>query len=286
MGEAGRRGPGIPGAYGLRLKGVGMSDLVIQDPPPWPLATIRQRRQERAARPAVVTPQRVDVPLIDGGSLVVTRDTMTATFSVLAPLTDDDLLHPYLAAAAAWFSHWLGRETFHAGAFVVDGTAYAVAGPKEAGKSSLLAWLSGQGVDVLADDLLVIEGDVVFTGPRCIDLRHGTVASLVDALPASRVRSGTRHRVVLPQTRAEWSFGGWILLEWGPETVMRPVAARDRLARLAPHRVLRVPPTSAGGLLRLATRPMWQLTRERGWDAMDRIIDLVSATVAGRREPE
>lgn len=270
----------LPGAYGLRLDGLASSSAP-SSPPDWPLATIRQRPRTDDGGTPRVTPDSVEVPLIEDGWLSVDRRDMTATYWVRSPLSDEDILHPYLAAAAAWFSHWLGRETFHGGAVVVDGRAYALVGEKEAGKSSLLAWFSQRGVEVVTDDLLVLEGELLFTGPRCIDLRSESVLAQDETERFAIVRGGTRNRVALPQTSDSWPFGGWILLDWGAETSMRNVAPRDRLSRLAPHRVLRVPPSSPGHLLQLATLPMWELTRVKEWGAMDGVADLVSSTVAG-----
>lgn len=271
----------LPGAYGLRLDGLAGSESALASPLDWPLATVRQRPRTDDRDTPRVTADSVEVPLIEDGWLSVDRSGMTATYSVRSPLSDEDLLHPYLAAAAAWFSHWLGRETFHGGAVVVGGHAYALVGEKEAGKSSLLAWFSQRGVEVVTDDLLVLEGELLFTGPRCIDLRSESVLGRDEIERFATVRGGTRHRVALPQTSHSWPFGGWILLDWGTETSMRKVAPRDRLARLAAHRVLRVPPSSPGYLLRLATLPMWELTRVKEWGTMDGVADLVSSTVAG-----
>lgn len=271
---------GDAGAYGLHLRGISPSNLTIEPSPDWPAVDVRQQPLATDGASVLVTPDTADIALIEGGWLHMARDDMTATFSVRAPLSEDDLLHPYLAAAAAWFAHWLGRDTFHGGAVAFGGRAFGIVGDKEAGKSTLLAWFAARGTDVLADDLLMLHEQVLFTGPRCIDLRAETVAVLAST-EGTAVRGGSRHRLVLPQTRGAWPFAGWILLGWGPETAMNPVAARDRLPRLAPHRVLRVPPTSPGHLLRLAALPMWELTRPKSWDAMDEVLELVSTTLAG-----
>ncbi|HEV2756075.1 MAG TPA: hypothetical protein VG318_09905 [Actinomycetota bacterium] len=220
------------------------------------------------------------VPLVTGGRLDLDRDDMSATFSVPEPLSDADLLHPYLAPAAAWFSHWLGRHSFHAGCVVFGGRAYAVAGDKEAGKSSLLAWLSIHGHTVVADDLVVLDGERILTGPRAIDLRAPTVEALALA-SAVDVRGGTRHRIALSQTEAEWPFGGWIFLSWGPRIEIRSIPPRDRLATLLASRVAQVVPHNPADLVALAARPAWTLARPRGWDVMDRLSELVSSTVAG-----
>ena len=54
-------------------------------------------------------------------------------------------------------------------ALAVGGRALGVVGTREAGKSSTLAWLAVAGTEVLCDDLLVIDGQSTFKGPRTID---------------------------------------------------------------------------------------------------------------------
>ena len=102
-------------------------------------------------------------------------------FEVPHPVRPDELVHPYLAPAAAVIGRWLGRESVHAGAIAVDGRALGVVGARGAGKSSTLAWWALDGGEVLCDDLLVLDGRATFVGPRSIDLRE-------DAADAARGR--------------------------------------------------------------------------------------------------
>src|SRR4029453_9610267 len=101
-----------------------------------------------------------------------------ATFTTRRPLGDDELVHPYLGLAAAVYSRWLGRESFHAGAFQARGCPWIVAGEKAAGKSTLLASLALRGRHVLADDVVVLDGVEALAGPRSIDLRADSAAAL------------------------------------------------------------------------------------------------------------
>ena len=112
-----------------------------------------------------------------------------------APQTPDELVHPYLGAAASVFSRWAGREVFHAGAFICGGLAWAVVGGREAGKSSLLAALAARQLPVLADDLVITDGQDAFCGPRTIDLRRPIPGSSEPVTPA---RGASRWRVSLP----------------------------------------------------------------------------------------
>ena len=147
--------------YGLHLTGVGGPGLMPVPDSDQPRVTIRQARQ--APEPAFVGNDRAVLDLPSGRQLVVHRDAGTAIFTG-PPLSDDELVHPYLGAAASIFSRWAGREVFHAGAFVCGGLAWAVLGNREAGKSSLLATLADRRWPVLADDLVVTDGHQVFCG--------------------------------------------------------------------------------------------------------------------------
>ena len=128
--------------YGLHLTGVAGTGLL---PAPAadaarPRVVIRHARQD--PEPECMGTARAVLGLPAGRQLLLSRGEGTATFT--GPrLSDDELVHPYLGAAASVFSRWGGREVFHAGAFVFGGLAWAVVGGREAGKSSLLAALAG-----------------------------------------------------------------------------------------------------------------------------------------------
>lgn len=279
-------------AYGLRIDGIPSSGLALAGVPNgWPTVRVRQSHEENAPAGYQVTAGSVSIPLITGGRLEVDREDMLAHFRVPAPLPLDELLHPYFAPAAAWFSHWLGRHCFHAGAVVVSDKAYAVIGDKEAGKSSLLAWLAGAGATILADDLVVVaspaggrptEDSRVLTGPRSIDLRLPTVEMLRQTAAGTLVRGDTRHRLALPQTTHEWPLGGWIFLRWREALSVDAVPPRDRVRRLSEHRVFRLPPLNPADLVAFAALPTWELARPRGWELMDDVVALLSATLGGR----
>ena len=132
-------------------------------------------------------------------------------------MSDQALVHPYLAPAAAVIARWLGREPFHAGAFALDGGAWGVLGEREAGKSSLLAWLSLQGRSVVCDDMLVVAGDTVFAGPRSVDLRRETAVRLGAGEELGMIGARERWRVGLPPIEPEVPLAGWVFLEWGDE---------------------------------------------------------------------
>lgn len=213
--------------------------------------------------------------LADGRVLALDRARATAVF--YGPgLTPDLLAHPYLAPVATAFGRWAGREAFHAGAFLAAGRAWAVLGPRTAGKSTLLAALAGRGVPVLSDDVLVTDGSVVFSGPRCVDLRE---VPPVPGLELSPARLGTRHRLHLPARPEQVPFGGWVFLAWDDELGVDRVPAPRLLADLAARRAWRHLDSSAELLLDLAAAPAWTLRRPQRWDGLGASLDLMLDTV-------
>lgn len=273
-------GPAGAAAYGLRIHGIRDSGLGLAHVPrSWPVVDVLQTREPHRPVDYEVDGGHVTVPLVTGGRLELERDAMTARFRVPELVPDDDLLHPYFAPAAGWFSHWLGRHCFHAGAVVLGRKAWAILGDKEAGKSSLVAWLASSGVSVVADDLVVVDGGNVLTGPRSIDLRAPTVAALPSAKNAAVVRGATRHRLVLPQTAHEWPLGGWIFVDWGEDVGMATIPPRARLARLSDYRVFRLAPADPATLLGLAALPTWELSRPKRWDVMDEVVEVLTRAV-------
>ena len=97
------RARGEVGAYGLRLENVERArPLLVPAPSTWP-------RQ-------------------NGGEIVLDRGREKATFVVPRRLRTAELVHPLLAPVAAVMAYWLGRESFHASAFVADGRVWALIG--------------------------------------------------------------------------------------------------------------------------------------------------------------
>ncbi|WP_341718068.1 hypothetical protein QQG74_30510 [Micromonospora sp. FIMYZ51] len=266
-------------AYGLRVCGLDhVVELASAGPPDGrPAVTIRS--DPGGPPPQQVGPdeRRCARMLADGRWMSVDRHRATATLHGPAP-APDLLAHPYLAAVATVVNRWSGRETFHSGAFVRGGRAWAVLGPRTAGKSSLLALLAADGVPVLADDVLVTDGRYAFAGPRCLDLREPVPGA---ALPMTPARYATRLRVTLPAVPDRLPLGGWFFLRWGDVPAADPVAATDLLGRLAALRTWPALPSDPAALLALAALPAWDLARPPGWAAYDetrRQLDLALAT--------
>ncbi|MEH1165884.1 hypothetical protein V6V47_10920 [Micromonospora sp. CPCC 205539] len=285
--------------YGLLVHGL---DEVADLPPAddaaagWP--TVRVRQVDAPPPPPVpLDGRRGTRVLADGRTLAVDRLRGTATFYG-PPLTPDVLAHPYLAPVATTVNRWAGRETFHSGAFVLADRAWALLGPRTAGKSSLLAALAARGVPVLTDDILVVDGSTdgggagtvdsaatldgpaAFAGPRCVDLRQPVPGM---ALSTRAVRAGDRLRVGLPPIPARVPLGGWIFLRWGSALTLTRLPGTTLLARLVGQRSFGQLPSDPTALLSIAALPAWELTRPRDWAALDDTHRLLVDTIAASR---
>ena len=267
------------GAYGLRLAGL-ESALLAPAPPDWPAATVVKR-----VGPVPETPMRVDA---DGGqlgiagvtSLRASRVERTVEIVTHRAVTDDELVHPGLSAAAALFALWDGRLALHAGAFVHAGRAWGILGEKERGKSSLLASLALRGHPVVSDDLHVVAPDGgVAMGPRAVDLRPEAAERLASTGRLSAARLSTRSRLALDTIDPETPLGGWVLLEWGDDVAVEPIPAARRFAavvdsfgwqRLAYDRM---------AVLAAVARPAWVLRRPRAWEREAEAIERLLAAV-------
>jgi len=275
--------PGAHEMYGLHLTGVtgaaGLLPALAADAAR-PRVAVRHARQD--PEPECLSSARAALGLPRGRQLLLSRGEGTATFT--GPrLSDDELVHPYLGAAASVFSRWGGREVFHAGAFVFGGLAWAVVGGREAGKSSLLAALAARGLPVLADDLVVTDGRQAFCGPRTIDLRQRAPGATA---PATRVRDASRWRLALPPLPGAVPMGGWIYLCWRAEVGMDAVPASRSLARLAARRTWPALPSDPQVLLSLAACPAWDLGRPADWTRMDHSVDLMLLTLQAASRPQ
>lgn len=243
--------------------------MLLDAQPGWPRLHIVTRLGDPPAAAETVTADRAEVILKTGGRLVVDRQDGVACFTVPRSLSDDELVHPFLAPAAAVSAHWHGRLSVHAGAFLHDGGAWGLVGGREAGKSSTLAWLALHHYDVVADDLLVLTASTAYAGPRSIDLRQGTAQQLGLGAALGVVGARERWRVTLPQIAGEIPFRGWIFLSWNAtQPDVRRLTGSECLAGLMDNLGLRVPLTDPAQLLQLAALPAWSLARPRDWDRL------------------
>ena len=262
----------VPGAYGLNIVGLAGAQEWMQAlphcSPPLRIETTHEatRNSERSSLDGTAA----DLRLVDGGRLRMRRGDERAVFSFPELPPDEDLLHPYLAPAAALAHLWAGREALHGGAFATSAGAVALLAEKGGGKSTTLAWLAVKHrLPVLSDDLVVLRDGAVLSGPRCLDLRRTRTLDGLDLDTARVVRSSERLRLSLPPTPSETPLIGSIVLRWGPRTRLETPTAADRLRELLPHRMYG---DRLGGdppaLLQVAALPMLIVTRPRGEEGL------------------
>ncbi len=202
-----------------------------------------------------------DLPLLGGGRLCLTKGRNVADYYLSSRPSDEDLLHPYVAPAAALFWQWSGREAIHGGAFEAGSGAVLLLGDKEDGKSTTLGWLARQGgISVLTDDLAVMDGNRVLAGPRSIDLR---ITAGDPGLAPHLVRHGDRDRVRLPSSPASQPLIGVAVLAWGSAIALDPIPFADRVPLLAQQRTFPGLAPSAVALLEVASAPMIRASRPR-----------------------
>lgn len=266
------------GAYGLRLEGVdGAEELLCQADPAWPRLLIETHRGGSDDDPDEVGPDHASLRLRTGGRVLLDRVAGRALIRTPRELRSFEIVHPYLAPAAAVMAYWFGRESFHGGAVAVDDFAWGILGDREAGKSTLLAELAVRGAPVLSDDQLVADEERCFAGPRSVDLREAAGLRLGTAEELGLVGARERWRLALGPVPPELPLAGWFYLDWGDSVDVTPLSGAARVERLARHRGLNVPPRDPQLLLALAALPSFVLTRPKDWGALgegaDRLLD-------------
>jgi hypothetical protein len=269
----------ITGAYGLRIEGLEHESLRVEAPVEWPRISVTQRVGERSGAETELGDRHTVFQLLDT-ELRIDRERREALFITSRPFSIEELVHPYLAPVGNVFARWDARETLHAGAFVADGGAWALLGDKSAGKSTTLAWLAAHGVEIVADDIVVLDRGAALAGPRCIDVRDDASAHLAAGVPASVTREGGRNRVPLPPIAAEIPLRGFVYLEWGDRTAVERVPPAARLARLQPQRQAARLHSDPVEQLDLAALPAFVLRRTPGLDGLDRAGEALLAAVS------
>jgi hypothetical protein len=219
-----------------------------------------------------------------GDSLLEVRgDPAAIRIDLPETVSDEALVHPLLTVPISILARWRGDLTLHAGAFEHAGRAWGVVGGREAGKSTTLARLSQRGCPLLADDLLVLDGDDVRAGPTCVDLRPDVAQRIPGARSMGEVGGRERFRLSTPEGAVRASLAGIFLLEWGQDEGVR-------VDQIAPPEALQVifrqeyiallGPTDPAKVLELMKAPMWRVSRPRDWSRADEVIDEVLAVAA------
>lgn len=249
------------GAYGLCLTGAPLpGDLLVAGDATWPVTEILVEHGPVDDARDYVSESRGVVRFADATAFV-DREPARVVFRFAGKPRVDAIVHPYLSPVAGLLAHWHGREPFHAGGFVHDGGVWGIVADRVGGKSSTLAGLALQGVPVVTDDLLVLDGDDALAGPRAIDLREDISNALGIGEPLGVLGTRSRWRFRLPPIASACPLRGWVFLAWGQTLSMERISATERLERLGAQRMIRRRPNDPRTLLRLASLPGFVVTR-------------------------
>ncbi len=249
----------VAAAYGLRFDGTPSTPwLAVEGADDWPCVSVELSGEED--------------PALD-------LDAMSVRFP--ARIEHGELIHPMIARLAVRVGMERGLDALHAGAIVGESGAWAIAGAKEAGKSTLLAACAEAGIDVLTDDTLVMAGDRCLAGPRCIDLREPAARHL-GATHAVRPQT-PRRRVTLAPTAAEQPLAGVVHLAWGDELALEPIEASEAVRRLLALQHETTFPREALRILELAALPNLELRRPRDLEGLPDAVELLGAAMMPRR---
>jgi hypothetical protein len=270
------------GAYGLHLAGLSSIDeLLVDAPPEWPTTEIAVERGSIDGITEHLDESRGTIVFSDAVARVE-RTPPRAVFRFAAEPVLDAIVHPYLAPAAGLLAHWRGREALHAGAFVHEGAAWGLVAERGGGKSSTLARLALDGLPVMADDLLVIDGLHAFAGPRAVDLREGPARELGVGDHLGVLGTRSRWRLRLPVVPCATPLRGWVFLDWGTSLSAEEVPAADRLERLGAQRMIRRRPVDPSALLRLASLPAVVIRRPQSWATLRETTRLLLDSLPSR----
>lgn len=275
-----------PLAYGMAFSGPLVSDelaaLLLSAPGGrWPEVRLEWRHEADQLRDESLEDDAAVLRCLFGGYLETDRATASATFASPSPPDAHVLAHPGLTGVAAVFARWLGRSAFHGGAVLTTHGTWGLVGSKGRGKSTTLAQLALSGHQVLADDLVTLEGTEALTGPRTLDLRPSAARRLDGAFRSVRVRGGERQRLVLGPTVASAPLRGWICLGLGRRVEVERVAPSERLGVLAEHLAVRAVPRDPVRYLELASLPVWHVRRPLSWDSLATAASAIEDVIGG-----
>jgi len=257
-------GDAVAGVYGFRIAGIqNRRDLLIEAQPDWPLLEVTVRVGKVDQRITVVSEQYAELKLIEGVTARLDRSPPRVEFVTPTPISTRAIVHPFLSGVMPVQCHWMGRTALHGGAFTHKGRAWALLAGREGGKSTLLAHLAAQGVPILADDLVALEGDTTFAGPRSVDLRTEPTKETGPAESLGKVGARERWRISLGPILAEVPLGGFFFLEWSDKCEVRRLPGVERLRRIAAGRSLMLPLEDPMSLPRLSAFPGWLVQRPR-----------------------
>jgi hypothetical protein len=269
------------GAWGLRFPSLEAAAHVLVDAPQWPEVDldIHHLAEPNGDRTSEWDSSGMRVALPTGGVVQIVWP-FAVTLSLSGHPIPECVVQPFLTTAAASIALRRGLQPFHAGAFELDGRAWAVLGAKEAGKSSTLALADQRGSAIVTDDLLVVEGDAALSGPRCIDLRAEPAQVLNVGENLGIVGLRERWRVRVGPCPATIPLAGFIVPSWGDDQidVLPPIA---RLQVLFSNSALQgVTMNDPDQYLRLASLPMISWVRPKSWLTAHRSFDSLLVNLA------
>jgi hypothetical protein len=268
------------GAWGLRLHGPAIEGSLLLPCSEWPVVEVAITVDRPPDGPDRFDETEADIRLFGGGRVRCHRAGMASELILPEPPTADAIIHPHLGSTATIMNYWLGRTSFHAGAVIVGGGAWALLGHRGDGKSSSMAWFVLQGLPVLTDDILAVAGRTAFAGPRCLDLREEPATRFGLGTYLGWVGSRERWRVRLADVPGECPLLGWVFLEWAPDLTVEPVAPATALPRLLDFGAASLVPDPTT-LLDLAALPAWAWRRPQSWDAMPGAADALYQALGG-----
>ena len=267
------------GVYGYRIAGLAdESPYLLPAAAEWPLLRIERRAVEPGPASASGRPGAIEIDdsratawITTTDRVVIDRSSLTVNFYTHETLQDQIIVHPYLGLPVSIVSHWLGRQALHGGAFNHEGRAWALLGSREAGKSSTLGWLMRRGLEILSDDLLVLDGGTLFSGPRSVDLRQDA-ANVFGGEDLGKLGSRWRWRLRPGPATPSTPLGGIVQLEWGERVAIEPLSADERLNVLVTNAAVRPQESEARAYLELASLPAWRFTRPRALEELDQAV--------------
>jgi hypothetical protein len=280
--------PTIRGAYGFRLlTAAGEPPLphLLDVPADAPAVTLSWVHAPAAENELEVDEQHVRMAHAGGGLLEVRRAEGTVRLELPQPATADAIVHPLMTAPLAIHARWRGNVALHAGAVLIEGAAFAICGQQTAGKSTTLATLADRGFPIVADDLLVVDGAHVLSGPACIDLRPDTAERFPAARYLGIIGDRPRHRLATAGAPASVPLGGAFVLGWhdAPEPVVEPLSMSEKLELLHGQDYASVAgPPDPEQVFRLLDVPMWRLRRRRDWAGTDGAMGALIETAAAQ----
>lgn len=264
----------VLGAYGLTISGLQHPERHLGPADPsWPVLRVEHAPPGDGAPlpPGTVTldDSSAEIWIGAGERIALTREPLLMRLHTREAPSDELVLHPYMGLPAAFAGYWAGRHALHGGAFGAHGRGWALLGDRAAGKSSTLAALLARSCPILSDDILVIEGTTLFSGPRAIDLRAGEAADRLGGRLVGDVGGRPRWRLRPDPVPATTQLGGLIHLEWGEELAIEPLEAGERLQCVIRNSVVRPGDSARLGLLELASLPAWRLVRPHSLAELD-----------------